>query len=97
MRQKEDYSYLAMYERGPEVTAYCFAKFMGMDAWRVKHLIHMGIIPARKQEDKWSRHGHKIMVPNPARDPKLVDAEWDQCNHKWIVLCPGMRSEGMCL
>lgn len=95
MRPKSDYSYTAVMAMGGEITAYAFGKYMGMPAWQVQHLINMKVIPSKKVADQWTRHGHRIMVPNPALDPKLVDAEWDQSRHEWVTLFPGMRSEGM--
>jgi len=94
MRQAQDYSYASLLLQGPEVTAYTFAKYMGMKHWRVKHLINMNLIPHRVVPDKWTKHGHRVMVPNPALDPKMMDAEWDQFTHTWVTLFPGVRSDG---
>lgn len=95
MRQKSDYSYETFIKLGPEVTAYAFTKYMGMPNWQVQHLIKMGLVPSRKVVDKWTRHGHRVMVPNPALDPKMRDAEWDQSKHEFITLFPGLRTDGM--
>lgn len=94
MRPTQDYSYATLLASGPEVTAYTFAKYMGMEPWRVQHLIRMKMIPHRIVPDKWTRHGHKVMVPNPAIDPNMMDAEWDQFTHTWVTRFPGVRSNG---
>lgn len=88
-RPKHIHAYAAMHDRGHYVTAYAFAKYMGVPHYQIKNMIISG-----KLKRVTLPSGERLL-PNPARDPKLMDAEWDPGVKAFVTLFPGLRSLGM--
>lgn len=88
-RPKHNHSYAAMHDRGSHVTAYAFAKYMGVPYYQIKNMLIAGKLKKVKLPNG------EMMLPNPARDPALVDAEWDPGIRAFVTMCPGLRSLGL--